>query len=135
LTEGDIADLASGIKGPLQIGVVAGYAGWAATHAPGQTASEDYDGDGMPNGIEYFMGITGTDPVFTANPILADGSITWPMDPAFSGSYQVQTSPDLDAWTDRKDDADYVTVHAGSVVCTLPAGAGTLFVRLVVTPN
>ena len=37
-----------------------GYAGWAATNAGGQTPDQDYDNDGVDNGIEYFMGQTGS---------------------------------------------------------------------------
>jgi hypothetical protein len=112
-----------------------GYADWAAINAPGQDPDEDYDNDGVANGVEYFMGISGADPVFTSNPGLVGDSVTWPIDPAFSGTFAVQTSPDLGTWTDRTTDPAYVTVIADSVVCTLPPGAGTLFVRLVVTPN
>ena len=89
----------------------------------------------MENGIEYFMGIAAGDLSFTANPGVVAGTVTWPMGLAFSGTYQVQTSSDLSVWTDRTDEAAYVTKNADSVVCRLPAGLGKLFVRLVVTPN
>jgi hypothetical protein len=135
LTAGDIADLATGAKGPLDIGVAAGYSGWADTNAPGQTPEQDYDGDGSPNGIEYFMGVTNADPVFTPNPEIANGSVTWPMDPAFNGTFEVQTSPDLVNWTNRTNDPSYVTVYADSVVCAPPTGQAALFVRLMVVPN
>ena len=36
--------------------VIAGYSGWAATNAPGQTANDDYDHDGVANGVEYVLG-------------------------------------------------------------------------------
>ncbi|MCX6874623.1 MAG: autotransporter-associated beta strand repeat-containing protein [Verrucomicrobia bacterium] len=107
----------------------AGYSGWAATNAPGQTPGEDYDNDGMDNGVEYFMGETGSS--ITANPGPdASNKITWPMDPAFNGTWQVQTSPDLITWTDVP-----ATDLGTSVEYILPPGMGTLFVRLVVTPN
>ncbi|MEO7173817.1 autotransporter-associated beta strand repeat-containing protein, partial [Flavobacterium sp.] len=46
---------------------VAGYTTWAdANGATGQTVDQDHDNDGVKNGIEYFMGQTGS--TFTANP-------------------------------------------------------------------
>jgi hypothetical protein len=105
-----------------------GYAGWAGANAPGQTPGEDYDNDGVENGIEYFMGQTGSS--FTALPGL-DGTntITWPKDPAYTGTWQVQTSPDLGTWTDVAG-----TDNTTSVSYTLPSGMDKLFVRLLVTP-
>lgn len=35
---------------------LAGYSSWAATHAPTGTAGDDYDGDGVANGVEYILG-------------------------------------------------------------------------------
>jgi hypothetical protein len=104
------------------------YASWADANAPGQTPGEDYDSDGVENGIEYFMGQTGSS--FTAMPGL-DGTntITWPKDPTYNGSWQVQTSPNLGTWTDVAG-----TDNGTSVSYTLPSGMGKLFVRLLVTP-
>ncbi|MCW1923879.1 autotransporter-associated beta strand repeat-containing protein [Luteolibacter arcticus] len=33
-----------------------GFSSWASTNAPGQTANQDYDGDGVANGVEYVLG-------------------------------------------------------------------------------
>ncbi len=33
-----------------------GYAGWAATHAGGGTPTQDFDGDGVSNGLEWVLG-------------------------------------------------------------------------------
>ena len=109
--------------------VVGGYGTWASTNAPGQTPGEDYDNDGVENGLEYFMGQTGSS--FTAMPGL-DGTntVTWPKDPAYNGIWQVQTSPDLSTWTDVAG-----TDNGTSVSYTLPFGMGKLFVRLLVTPT
>lgn len=88
----------------------------------------------MANGIEYFMGKSGID--FTANPgIAADGTVTWPQSPAFSGNYSVQTSADLVAWTDVTDDPTQGTRNPDSVVWTRLTGLGSRFVRLLVIPN
>jgi hypothetical protein len=120
--------------GKIQIGPFASYFAWTAANAPGQTADQDHDHDGVSNGIEYFMGKTGND--FTANPgIAADGTVTWPKSPAFNGSYAVQTSENLKDWTDVSEDAVQVTKNADSVIWTWPDGLETFFVRLVVAPN
>ena len=37
-----------------------GYPGWKLHHAPTGTPSDDFDKDGVPNGIEYILGGTGT---------------------------------------------------------------------------
>ena len=83
----------------------------------------------MQNGIAYFMGATGlaTNPVADAN-----NTVTWPMSATFSGTYQVETSPDLATWTPVDPQP---TPVGGNLAYTLPSGAGKLFVRLVVTPN
>ena len=54
------------------------------------------------------------------------------MDPAYDGTWRVETSPDLRNWTDVTADA---TDHTTSVSYTLPPNMGTRFVRLAVTPN
>jgi hypothetical protein len=115
--------------GTLTLGGASGFGTWASTNAPGQTPGEDYDNDGVENGIEYFMGQTGSS--FTAMPGLdATNTVTWTKDPAYSGTWQVQTSPDLAIWTDVAG-----TDNGTSVSYTLAAGGGKLFVRLLVTPT
>jgi hypothetical protein len=74
------------------------------------------------------MGATGS--TFTANPGIVNGKITWPKDPAFSGTYSVQTSPDLVIWTNVSS-----TVVGNTVEYVVPTGQGKEFVRLNVTPN
>ena len=109
------------------------YASWAATNAPGQTEAQDYDNDGIPNGVEFFMGTPGN--AFTASPAVTGGVITWPRASGRTvGSFGVQVSSDLgltDPWHTPVPDA---VVTAGAVSYTLPAGAGRIFVRLAVAP-
>ena len=113
-------------------GPVAGYTAWADANAPGQTMDQDHDGDGVANGIEYFMGLSGS--AFTANPAVVGGTVTWPMGAAYAGvygtDYKVQTSTTLVTWDDVLSGS--VTIVPGSSVAyTLPGGT-KLFVRLVV---
>jgi autotransporter-associated beta strand protein len=108
---------------------VGGFASWAAANAPGQSPGDDHDNDGVKNGVEYFMGQSGSS--FTSNPGLDEThKIIWPKDTAFNGTWEVETSPDLINWTNVA-----ATDLGTSVEYTLPGGMGTLFVRLVVTPN
>jgi hypothetical protein len=122
------------ISEPLTLQVAPGntFTTWANTNnATGQTPSQDHDNDGVPNGIEYFMGQTGSS--FTAMPGL-DGTnkVTWTMDPDYQGTYEVQSSPDLVTWTN----VDPKPVPAsGSLTYTLTSGLGKRFVRLLVTPT
>lgn len=113
--------------------VSSGFTTWAAANAGGQTSGEDFDNDGVENGIEYFMGETGSS--ITANPSLnASNEITWPASAAYQGTYEVQTSPDLGTWTNVDPKP---LPSGGSLSYTLPTGApgGKSFVRLLVTPT
>lgn len=42
--------------GTLSIGAGSGYTSWAAAHAGGGTATGDFDGDGVSNGLEWVLG-------------------------------------------------------------------------------
>lgn len=112
-----------------------GYGAWATANAGGQPVDGDYDGDGVPNGVEYFMGETGVG--FTANPAIdANNKLTWPKSPSFDGDYEVQTSSDLSGWTAAPaaaiGDTDSSVVLDVSLLTPVD---GKLFVRLVVTPG
>jgi hypothetical protein len=111
-----------------------GFGTWASANgATGQTPQQDHDNDGVENGIEYFMGETGSS--FTAMPGLdASNAISWPASAAYQGTYEVQTSTDLDTWTPANLQP---TPSGGTLSYTLPPGApgGKSFVRLLVTPT
>ena len=112
----------------------AGYAAWAVLHAGGQTANLDFDHDGLSNGVEFFMGNTGSG--FTACPGIVAGKVAWPKGIAYTGiygtDYVVQTSADLNIWTDVT--ASDPNLSDGSPLrYTLPANNPKRFVRLKVT--
>ena len=113
---------------------VTGFNSWASANgATNQTPQQDHDNDGVKNGIEFFMGETGSS--FTANPSLnASNAISWPASAAYQGTYEVQTSPDLATWTNVDPKP---TPSGGFLTYTLPPGApgGKSFVRLFVTPT
>ena len=114
----------------LVVSTATGYEAWAATNAGGQTADLDFDGDGVLNGVEFFLGETGS--TFTTNPGVVDGKVTWPKGAGFQGTYEVQTSPDLTTWTPQTVG---VVDNGTSVEYTLPTGEARIFVRLAVTPE
>ena len=105
------------------------YADWAGSN--GGTADQDSNHDGVPNGIAYFMDDHG---LITLPGLDSNNTITWKMSATFSGTYEVQTSPDLKTWTPV---ATQPTPAGGNLSYTLPKGAegGTLFVRLAVIPD
>jgi autotransporter-associated beta strand protein len=81
----------------LIVAPAGGYSKWAGTNAGGQSPDEDFDNDGMPNGVEYFVGATGS--TFTPNPQPASNVVTWPKDPtATDATGVVQTSINLVDW-------------------------------------
>jgi autotransporter-associated beta strand protein len=107
-------------------GSVDGYGAWATQYAGGQKADEDYNNDGVQNGIAYFMGKTGN----ATNPGVVDGKVAWPHAANAIGiTYKVMTSENLGAWTDVTGAA----IDAGGFLTyTLPKLTAKLFVRLVV---
>jgi len=107
------------------------YASWASSNAGGQDANLDFDGDGIPNGVEWFMGTNGN--AFSANPQITGGTITWPRASgnAAATSVKVQTSTNLVDWTDALSGLE---TASGPVTYTLPTGLPKIFVRLCVTP-
>jgi hypothetical protein len=110
-----------------------GFAEWATDNAGGGAFDEDFDLDGVKNGIEYFYGETGSS--FTANPAPVNGVISWPRGPNATGvTFKVWKSETLaDPWVDVTGDADLSV--PGFVKYTLPSGPSAprkLFVRFEV---
>lgn len=105
-----------------------GYGTWAKDHAGNGAPNEDFDGDGMKNGVEYFMGAADG---FTANPAPLGNKVSWPHSATATGaSFKVFRSDDLGTWIDVTADATDVD---GKVDYVLPTTATKQFVRLEVT--
>lgn len=123
------ANYVGSATGTLEITAVSAYGTWASANAGGQAANLDFDNDGMPNGVEYFMGESGSS--FTANPAIdGTGKITWPHSAAAAGAtYKVWTSSNLSDWNDVTADA---TDAGGALTYVVPKTTAKLFVRLEV---
>ncbi len=108
------------------------YSSWASQNAGGQGPTDDFDGDGVPNGIEHFMGETGSS--FTPNPPMVNGTIAWPRGEYTDlGTIRVLISDDLVTWSDVTGDMD--TSDPSQVLYTLPNSGTREFVRFsTVTP-
>jgi autotransporter-associated beta strand protein len=105
------------------------YDDWALANGVTGGVNGDSNNDGVQNGVAYFMGVTGQ----ATNPSLnASNQVTWPVNPDYQGTFEVQISSDLSIWTPADPQP---TPSAGNLIYTLPSGLGKQFVRLVVTPN
>lgn len=112
------------------------YSSWASTNTgSGSTsATGDHDNDGVTNGVEFFMGATGS--TFTPNPVPdANRLLSIPASATATGvTGTIQTSPDLVTWTTLSS-----TTAGGFISATIPApdAGGKIFARLnvvVTTP-
>lgn len=111
-----------------------GYAGFSDQLAGGQGPTLDFDNDGVPNGVEYFFGVKTAG--FTPTPTIVNGAITFPRDPAATDvTYAVQTSPNLEIWTDVPQ-GNLDLSNPNAVRYVVPSAPGPFFVRIkvVVTP-
>ena len=123
--------------------VQAGYASWAALNGASVNLNEDHDGDGVPNGVEYFLGGTsGNTTGHTALPGVINNSgtlsVTWVMGSGYAGVYgtdfTVETSDSLSGAWNTETLGGTVTVTGSNVTYTFPVPLGTKkFARLKVT--
>jgi fibronectin-binding autotransporter adhesin len=133
--------------GKVQVttGPVGSYSSWATLNGASAVASEDHDNDGVPNGVEFFLGgASGNTTGFTALPgvtTAAGGrSVTWTHAADYTGGYGVdfviETSTTLatGSWTTETAGGD-VTLTGNDVKYVFPTVPAKKFVRLRVTAN
>ncbi|MCU0796298.1 MAG: autotransporter-associated beta strand repeat-containing protein [Akkermansiaceae bacterium] len=120
-----------------------GYSSWQATNSTAGGIDDDHDGDGVANGIEYFLGGNSVTTGFTALPgvvtDLGGTSITWTKAADYSGVYStdfiVESSTSLTGtWTAATlgTGAGNVEITGNAVKFTFPTGTRQ-FARLRVT--
>ena len=121
---------------------IAGFSNWKSANATAQTIDLDHDTDGVPNGIEFFLGGTTSTTGYTALPGVSETSgvlsITWVKSATYSGiygiDYRVETSEALTGTWIAESLGGNVTVNGNDVKYTYPAPLGTRkFTRLRVT--
>jgi hypothetical protein len=138
----DLPQAASGI-GPIIAGFAvhriapSDYSTWAASNTSNQPPQMDHDGDGLPNGIEYFMG-TSSSSFTSPPPVINSGGIltwTWPHSMTAAASHQLQFSSDLASWSNVSSGASQILSSPDRIRFTLPSNTTRQFFRLVVTPT
>lgn len=122
----------------------AGFAAWQQENDTTGGLDADHDGDGVSNGIEYFLGGNAVTTGFTTPlpGVEEDGgtlSVTWTKAADYAGTYPahfvVETSATLaDPWVPVAEGpgANQVLITGNTVKYTFPAGSRS-FVRLRVT--
>ena len=113
------------------------YDTWASANGASSDPAEDSNHNGVPNGVEYFMGATPGNPATL--PALVDTAGTWswtiPYDPAAAASYKFQSSDGLSIWADALPGEIQILTSPDRIQFTLPSGTGRKFCRLEVTPT
>ena len=121
---------------------IAAFSNWQSANATAQTLDLDHDNDGVPNGIEFFLGGTTSTTGPTSLPGVAKTSgvfsITWPKSATYPGiygtDYRVETSDTLTGNWIPETLGGNVTLSGGDVKYTYPTPLGTRkFARLRVT--
>jgi autotransporter-associated beta strand protein len=112
------------------------YAAWADANGVIGASNADANQDGVPNGIAWFMGATGS----ITLPGIVGYTVTWPNggnipSSAYGSQFGVETSPDLVTWTLVAANDAALSNTAASVSYTIPSGMGPIFVRLRVISN
>ena len=129
--------------GYLTANAASAYASWKTTNGTTQAINLDHDGDGVSNGVEYFLGGAANTTGFTALPAVTNTagtlSITWTKAAGYTGAYTtdfvVETSSTLlGAWSTASlgAGANQVVITGNTVKYTFPAGTKN-FARLRVT--
>jgi autotransporter-associated beta strand protein len=134
---------------------LSGYAAWRAANAPTGTASDDFDGDGVANAIEYVLGGTSGTSDRAKLPVISmvggNALFRFVRDHASidgATTVEIEVSSDLRDWSTRYAvPADAVANQAGvtvqknfpaagkdTVTLALPLTGVTGFVRMKVTP-
>ena len=132
-TAGEVTAYHLGAYGPG----TASYGSWASNNGAGPDPREDSNHNGVPNGIEYFMGATAANPATLPSLVNTAGTWTWtiPYDPAAAASHYFQVSANLQSWTPLSPGNPAVAALTDPARLRLTLPSGMRFCRLVVTPT
>ncbi len=109
------------------------FAAWQAANSTSLTLDQDHDKDGIPNGIEWFLG-SGT-PLPSIAKVGADQCLTWTKSAGFTGSYGtdfvVETSSTLTGTWTTEPLGTNVSLTGNDLKFTFPSSlTGKIFARL-----
>ena len=118
----------------LSVAPAGGYANWASNNGASPDPREDSNHNGVPNGVEFFMGGTAASPA--ALPDLVNTADTWtwtiPYDPSAAATYYFQVSANLQSWTPLSPGNSAIAVLTNPARFRLTLPSGMRFCRLVV---
>lgn len=126
--------------GILTLGPGGGFSSWQSANSTAGGLDDDHDGDGIANGLEWFLGGNNNTTGFTTPlPGVVGNSVTWVRHPDYPGTYGtnfvVETSSTLtNPWTPVPQGvgAGFVEISGNNLIFTFPAGAKN-FARMKVT--
>ena len=120
-----------------RLGGGSGYDTWVSANGASSDPAEDSNNNGVPNGVEYFMGATPGNPATLPALVNTAGAWRWtlPYDPAAAASYKFQSSDGLSIWADALPGEIQILASPDRIQFTLPSGTGRKFCRLAVTPT
>jgi hypothetical protein len=116
------------------VGTGTSYGTWETANGASGGASADSNNNGVPNGVEFFMGGTQASPA-TLPPLVGNaGTWTWTLayDPAALATYKFQVSGNLADWADVLPGDAKITVLTGPDRLRLTLPSGMRFCRLMV---
>ena len=122
------------------VGIGATFESWQTANNTTGAFDSDHDNDGVPDGIEYFIGGNSNTTGHTPMPGVENGigalSVTWTRSSNYPGIYgthfRVESSDTLTGtWTPETVGGN-VTVTGNNITYTFPSGGARRFVRLKV---
>jgi autotransporter-associated beta strand protein len=128
-------------NGYLIATVVTSYSTWQSANGTTQASNLDHDHDGVPNGIEHFLGGTTVTTGVTALPGVTNNagtlSVTWTKAATYTGTYGthfwIENSPTLTGQWTLGTVGENVTINGNNVTYIFPSGPSLRFARLKVT--
>ena len=141
ITAPGIAGFTLSPSGYLTATIAATFADWQASNGTASPFNGDHDNDGVPNGIEFFLGgssnTTGHTPLPGITNNLGSLSITWTKAATYTGTYGnhfwIETSPTLTGQWTPETVGENVTINGNNVTYIFPSGPSLRFARLKVT--